>query len=142
MPKNLSPLPQITPPPTLSSNDALLTDISAFKGLNPREALAARVYFRMKELANDASAPLTNYDPSVPGNITALFQDSKTVFGSIPVGDLPYASLAIDWANSKAVYGALPSEVDAIRALLGNLVTRTDDELQRAAMYLRLEIGE
>ena len=142
MPKNLTALPQITPPPTRSSNDALLTDIAAFRGLNPREALAARVYFRMKELANDGSSPLTNYDPATPGNITALFQDSKTVLGSIPVGDLSYASLAIDWANSKAVYGALPSEVDAIRALLGNLVTRTDDELHRAAMYLRLEIGE
>ena len=135
-------LPQITPPPTRESNAALLTNIEALKCLNPREQKALRVYCRMKELANDASSPLTNYDPAVEANRTALFQDSKAVFGNIPTGDLPLAGLAVDIANCKAVYGALSYDVNTLRGLLGQMVDKTDDELDRAAAYLRLEIGE
>jgi hypothetical protein len=135
-------LPQITPPPTRVSNAALLTNIAALHALNPREMKALRVYVRMKEVANDASSPLTGYDPATEGAITALFQDAKAVYGSIPIGDLPYAALAVDIANCKAVYGALSYDVNTLRGLLGRLVDRTEDELDRAAAYLRLEIGE
>jgi hypothetical protein len=142
MPKTLVPLPQITPPPNINSNLALLTDISRFDALNPKEMLALEVYFRAKELANDASAPITTYDPSSEGALIKLVQDSKTVFGNIPTGDLKTASLVIDWANCKAVYAALPSEVDALRALVHMLAERPNDELRRILLYLRMEIGE
>jgi hypothetical protein len=142
--KILVSLPQITPPPKINSNAALLTDISRFLALNPKEMLAFAVYFRAKELANDASSPLTNYDPDVAADRSALVQDAKTVFGNIPARDLRAASLAIDWTNSKAVYAALPSDVDAISVLDGvkSFRERSEDELRRILMYLRLEIGE
>lgn len=135
-------LPQITPTPTRESNAALLTNIEALKCLNPREQKALRLYVRAKELANDGSSPLTNYDPATVRNIDALFQDAKTVFGNIPSGDMPLACLAVDISNCKAVYGALSYDVNTLRGLLGQIVDRSDDELDRAAAYLRLEIGE
>lgn len=142
--KILVSLPQITPPPNINSNNALLTDIARFEVLNPKERLAFAVYFRAKELANDSSSPLTNYDPDTAANRRALVQDSQTVFGNIPTGDLAIASLAIDWANSKAVYAALPSDVDAISVLDGvkSFRERSEDELRRILLYLRMEIGE
>ena len=144
MPKTLVSLPQITPPPNINSNASLLTDIARFEALNPKERLAMAVYFRAKELANDASSPLTNYDPDTASNRRALVQDAQTVFGNIPTGDLAIASLAIDWANSKGVYAALPSDVDALSILAGIVAfrERSEDELRRILLYLRLEIGE
>lgn len=144
MAKTLSTLPQITPPPTVESNRALLNNISKLSALNPNERLALSVYCRAKELANDASSPLTNYDPDTDSNLRALVQDAKTVFGSIPTGDLPRAALAIDIANAKAVYASLPTDVDTLSALQGVVTLRTfsEDELKRMATYLRLEIGE
>jgi hypothetical protein len=126
-------LPQITPPPNRESNAALLQNIAVLSALNPKERLALAVYFRAKELANDTTNPLTNYDPAIVGDVTALV--------SIPVGDLPIVALAIDWANSKSVYAALPSDVDTLRGLLGHLARRDDDELRRILLYLRLEIA-
>lgn len=144
MSKTLVSLPQITPPPTLASNAALLTNIARLAALNPKELLALSVYFRAKELANDTSAPLTNYDPDVAVKLTALQQDAKAMFGSIPTGDLHRAAVAVDWANSKAVYAALSSDVDALGALQGVATLRTlsEDELKRIAAYLRLELGQ
>ena len=141
MSMTLVALPQITPPPNRESNAALLQNIAVLSALNPKERLALAVYFRAKELANDTTNPLTNYDPAIVGDVTALVQDAKTVMGSIPVGDLPIVALAIDWANSKSVYAALPSYVDTLRGLLGHLARRDDDELRRILLYLRLEIA-
>jgi hypothetical protein len=137
MSMTLVALPQITPPPNRESNAALLQNIAVLSALNPKERLALAVYFRAKELANDTTNPLTNYDPAIVGDV----QDAKTVMGSIPVGDLPIVALAIDWANSKSVYAALPSDVDTLRGLLGHLARRDDDELRRILLYLRLEIA-
>jgi hypothetical protein len=53
-----------------------------------------------------------------------------------------YASLAIDWANCKAVYAALPSDVDALRALVTGSAIRPMDDLKRELLYFRLELGE
>jgi hypothetical protein len=54
------------------------------------------------------------------------------------------ASVAIDWANCKAVYGAISSDVDTLGALAGVVAFRewTEDDLRRILLYLRLEIGE
>ena len=144
MPKTLVALPQITPPPNINSNAQLLTDIARLEALNPKERMAIAVWLRAKELANDASSPLTNYDPATTINVIRLIQDAKTVFGNIPTGDLPRASLAIDWANCTSVFGATPSEVDLLRAVanINLLVDRPEDELVRILLYLRMEIGE
>jgi hypothetical protein len=142
MSKTLVALPQIVPPPNIDSNAALLTNIARFSALNPKEKLALARYFRQKELANDSTSPITTYDPATPGGDRKLVQDAQTVFGNIPNFDLMTASLAIDWANCKAVYGALPSEVDALRALVHDSCNRSEDELRRELLYLRMEIGE
>lgn len=142
MPMTLVSLPQITPPPNIRSNQALLTNIQRFRCCNPKEVAALQRYFRAKELANDSSSPITTYDPAVAGADQKLVQDANTVFGYIATGDLPYAALAIDWANCKAVYAALPSDVDALRALVTGSAIRPLDDLIRENMYLRLEIGE
>ena len=144
MAKTLVALPQITPPPTTYSNNALLTNISRFRALNPKERMAMQIYFRAKELANDTTAPLTNYDPDVASKRAALIQDAATMFRAIAVDDLKIASCAIDWANAKSVYGALPSDVDTLMGLAGVLgfVEYSEDEMLRAMIYLRLELGE
>jgi hypothetical protein len=144
MPKTIVPLPQIIPPPNINSNAALLTNIARFEALNPKERMAMQVYFRCKELQNDTSSPLQNYNPDIQTGRIALKQDASTVFGNIPCGDLPLASAVIDWANCKAVYAAIPSEVDAIMALPGVLgfVEWSVEDLHRILLYLRLEIGE
>lgn len=135
---------QITPTPTRASNESLLTNISRLASLNPRERLALKVYLMAKELANDGTSPLTTYDPDTDSKVSALVQDSKTVFGSIPTGDIATALLAIDWANCKAVYGALSTDVDTLltKAGVARLREYSEDELVRMAAYLRLEIGE
>lgn len=144
MSKILISLPQITPPAKLADANPLLTNISRLSALNPKELMALAVYMRAKELASDSSSPLTNYDPDVLSKRIALVQDSKAVIGNIPTGDIRRASTAIDWSNCKAVYGALPSDVDTLGALAGVAYFRTfsEDELLRMALYLRLEIGE
>jgi hypothetical protein len=144
MPKTLVALPQITPPPNIYSNNALLTDIARFAALDPRERMALQVWLRAKELANDTTAPLTNYDPATAAGLMQLIQDANTVLGNIPEGDLCRASLAIDWANCKSVYGALSSDVDVLRNSpnMGLLSEIAPDNLKRIMLYLRLEIGE
>ncbi len=77
MPKTLVALPQITPPPNINSNNALLTNIERFAALNPRERLALQVWLRAKELANDTTSPLTNYDPATASKVMALIQDAN-----------------------------------------------------------------
>lgn len=144
MPKTLVSLPQITPPPNINSNAALLTNIARFAALNPKERLVLQVWLRAKELANDTTSPLTTYDPATAGAVMKLIQDANTVFGHIPLGDLPLASLAIDWANCKSVYASLSSDVDTLRAgaNMGLLSDTSNENLMRMMMYLRLEIGE
>jgi hypothetical protein len=143
MPKTLVSLPQITPPPNINSNAALLTDISRFAALNPKERLALQVWLRAKELANDTTSPLTNYDPATASKVMALIQDANTVLGHIPVGDLAIASLAIDWANCKEVFASLSTDVDTLRngSNMGLLSEMSNEDLQRAILYMRLEIG-
>jgi hypothetical protein len=143
MAKTLVSLPQITVP-TIANRQPLETNIARLSALNPKEILALAVYFRAKELANDTSSPLTKYDPDVQSKRIALKQDAATIFGPIPKGDLALASLAIDWANSKAVYGALSSDVDTLTGLAGVVGFREwpEDDLRRILLYLRLEIGE
>jgi len=151
MAKTLVTISQITPPPTINSNAALLTDIERLAALDPKELLAVRVYCMAKELANDTSSPLTQYDPDTASCRRALVQDAQTVFGNIPAGDLnsaiydlDRAEAAIDWANAKAVYASLPSDVDALSVLAGVVAfrERSEDELRRILLYLRLELGE
>jgi hypothetical protein len=138
----LVPLPQIIPPPNIRSNQALLTNISALRACDPKELLALARYFRQKELANDSSAPITTYDPSVPGADQKLVQDATTVFGYIAEHDLMLASVAIDWANCTAVYPSLPNDVDVLLQLVKGSMNRPIDDLKRELLYLRLEIGE
>jgi hypothetical protein len=144
MSKTLVSLPQITPPPNINSNAALLTDIARFAALNPRERMALQVWLRAKELANDTTSPLTNYDPATASNVMNLIQDAQAVMGNIPVGDLDIAALAIDWANCKSVFASLSSDVDTLRASanMGLLSEISQDRLRRIMLYLRLEIGE
>jgi 4'-phosphopantetheinyl transferase EntD len=143
MSKTLIALPQITTP-TIAARLPLETDIARLSALNPRELLALAVYLRAKELANDASYPLTKYDPDTLAARILLKQDATTIFGPLPTGDLMRASVAIDWANCKAVYGAISSDVDTLGALAGVVAFRewTEDDLRRILLYLRLEIGE
>jgi 4'-phosphopantetheinyl transferase EntD len=143
MSKTLIALPQITTP-TIAARLPLETDIARLSALNPRELLALAVYLRAKELANDASYPLTKYDPDTLSARILLKQDATTIFGPLPTGDLMRASVAIDWANCKAVYGAISSDVDTLGALAGVVAFRewTEDDLRRILLYLRLEIGE
>ena len=143
MSKTLIALPQITTP-TIAARLPLETDIARLSALNPREVLALAVYLRAKELANDASSPLTKYDPDTLAARILLKQDATTIFGPLPTGDLMRASVAIDWANCSAVYGAIPSDVDALGALDGVVGFRewSEDDLRRILLYLRLEIGE
>lgn len=103
-----------------------------------------QVYFRAKELANDTTAPLTQYDPDVASKRTALVQDAATVFRAIAEDDVKIASAVIDWANCRAVYASLPSDVDTIMGLPGVLgfAEFSLDELVRMLAYLRLELGE
>lgn len=144
MSKTLASLPQITPPPNINSNSALLTDISRFAALNPKERLALQVWLRAKELANDTTSPLTNYDPATASKLMNLIQDANTVFGHIPIGDLDLASLSIDWSNCKSVFASLSTDVDSLRngSNMGLLSEMTNEDLRRAMLYLRLEIGE
>jgi len=144
MSKTLVSLPQITPPPTINSNAALLTNIARFAALDPRERLALQVWLRAKELANDTTSPLSNYDPATASKVMALIQDAQTVIGNVPVGDLEIASLAIDWANCKSVFASLSSDVDTLRASanMGLLSEISNERLRRIMLYLRLEIGE
>lgn len=142
MPKTLVALPQITPPPTLNSNAALLTNISRFNALNPEEKLALRVYFLATELANQATNPITTYNPTVSGATEKLVQDAQTVYGTIPTCDLETAALVIDWANAKAVFGGLSSDVDTLRQLVLHMAARSNDELNRIILYLRQEMGK
>jgi len=144
MPKTLVALPQITPPPNINSNNALLTNISRMAALNPKERMAMQVYFRALELANDTSAPLTTYDPTTQTGRIKLKQDATTVFGNIPTDDLKIASAVIDWANCKAVFASLSSDVDTLMAQAGVLgfVEWNELDLLRIMLYLRLEIGE
>ena len=144
MPKTLVPLPQITPPPNINSNNALLTDIARFEALNPQERMSLQVWLRAKELANDTTSPLTTYDPATAAALMKLIQDANTVFGHIPEGDLPLASLAIDWTNCVSVYPSLTSDVDLLRNLpnMGLLSEIAPADLKRVILYLRLEIGE
>ena len=89
-------LPQIIPPPNIRSNQALLTNIAALNACDPKELLALARYFRQKELANDSSAPITTYDPSIAGADQKLVQDATTVFGyTRENGILMVASVAI-----------------------------------------------
>lgn len=143
MSKTLIALPQITTP-TIAARLPLETDIARLSALNPRERLALAVYLRAKELANDASHPLTKYDPDTLAARILLKQDATTIFGPLPTSDLMLASLAIDWANCQAVYGAISSDVDTLGALAGVVDFRewTGDDLRRILLYLRLEIGE
>jgi len=143
MSKTLIALPQITTP-TIAARLPLETDIARLSALNPRELLALAVYLRAKELANDSSSPLTKYDPDTLAARILLKQDATTIFGPLPTGDLMRASVAIDWANCKAVYGAISSDVDTLGALAGVVAFRewTEDDLRRILLYLRLEIGE
>jgi 4'-phosphopantetheinyl transferase EntD len=143
MSKTLIALPQITTP-TIAARLPLETDIARLSALNPRELLALAVYLRAKELANDASYPLTKYDPDTLAARILLKQDATTIFGPLPTGDLMRASVAIDWANCKAVYGAISSDVDTLGALAGVVAFRewTEDDLRRILLHLRLEIGE
>ena len=143
MSKTLIALPQITTP-TIAARLPLETDIARLSALNPRELLALAVYLRAKELANDASYPLTKYDPDTLAARILLKQDATTIFGPLPTGDLMRASVAIDWANCQAVYGAISSDVDTLGALAGVVAFRewTEDDLRRILLYLRLEIGE
>ena len=143
MSKTLIALPQITTP-TIAARLPLETDIARLSALNPRELLALAVYLRAKELANDASHPLTKYDPDTLAARILLKQDATTIFGPLPTGDLMRASVAIDWANCQAVYGAISSDVDTLCALAGVVAFRewTEDDLRRILLYLRLEIGE
>lgn len=143
MSKTLVSLPQITPPPTIESNSALLTNIARFAALNPKEQLALRVWLNAKELANDSTSPLTTYDPATASKVMALIQAANTVFGHIPVGDLDLAALVIDWANCKEVFASLPSEVDSLRnsANMGLLSEMTNEDLKRAILFLKMEIG-
>jgi len=144
MSKTLVTLSQIVPPPNINSNANLLTNIERFAALNPKERLALQVWLRAKELANDATDPLSNYDPATASKVMNLIQDANTVFGNIPTGDLPRASLAIDWFNCKTVFAGLSSDVDTLRAgtNMGLLSEQPDDCLIRMMMYLRLEIGQ
>lgn len=143
MPKTLVSLPQITPPPDINSNNALLNNISNFSALNPKEKMVLQVWLRAKELASDTTAPLTNYDPATASNVMNLIQDANTVFGNIPFGDLKTASLAIDWANCKEVYASLSNDVDTLRNSpnIGLLSEISEEDLLRALLYLRLEIA-
>ena len=143
MSKTLIALPQITTP-TIAARLPLETDIARLSALNPRELLALAVYLRAKELANDSSSPLTKYNPDTLAARILLKQDATTIFGPMPTGDLMRASVAIDWANCKAVYGAISSDVDTLGALAGVVAFRewTEDDLRRILIYLRLEIGE
>jgi 4'-phosphopantetheinyl transferase EntD len=143
MSKTLIALPQITTP-TIAARLPLETDIARLSALNPRELRALAVYLRAKELANDASYPLTKYDPDTLAARILLKQDATTIFGPLPTGDMMRASVAIDWANCKAVYGAISSDVDTLGALAGVVAFRewTEDDLRRILLYLRLEIGE
>lgn len=142
MSMTITQITQIIPPPTLASNTILLGDIAALKALSPKELKALRVYLRSKELANDGSYPVTTYDPATPANVDKLFQDAKTMYGSIPTGDLMYAAVAVDWTNCKVVYSAVSADVNSLRGSIKAYMARTEDELDRAAAYLRLEIGE
>lgn len=135
------PLPQIIPPPNIRSNQALLQNISTLRACNPKQLLALARYFRQKELANDTTAPLTNYDPSTPGADQKLVQDAMTVFGYIAEGDLMLASVAIDWENCKSVYAALPNDIDTLLKLIPDSQNRPIDDLRRELLYLRLELG-
>ena len=143
MSKTLIALPQIKTP-TIAARLPLETDIAGLSALNPRELLALAVYLRAKELANDGSPRLTKYDPDTLAARILLKQDATTIFGPLPTGDLMRASVAIDWANCSAVYGAIPSDVDALGALDGVVGFRewSEDDLRRILLYLRLEIGE
>lgn len=143
MSKTLVALPQITTP-SIANRVPLETDIARLSALNPQELLALSVYLRAKELANDASSPITKYDPDTATNRIALKQDATTIFGPLPRGDIVRASVAIDWANCKAVYGAISSDVDVLSTLAGVVGFRewSEDDLRRIALYLRLEIGE
>ena len=143
MSKTLIALPQITTP-TIAARLPLETDIARLSALNPMELLALAVYLRAKELANDASYPLTKYDPDTLAARILLKQDATTIFGPLPTGDLMRASVAIDWANCQAVYGAISSDVDTLGALAGVVAFRewTEDDLRRILLYLRLGIGE
>ena len=143
MAKTLIALPQITTP-TIANRLPLETDISRLSALNPKELLALAVYLRAKELANDASSPLTKYDPDTLANRIALKQDATTIFGPLPTGDIPRASVAIDWQNCQAVYRTISSDVDVLGALAGVVAFRewSEDDLRRILLYLRLEIGE
>jgi 4'-phosphopantetheinyl transferase EntD len=143
MSKTLIALPQITTP-TIAARLPLETDIARLSALNPRELLALAVYLRAKELAHDASYPLTKYDPDTLAARILLKQHATTIFGPLPTGDLMRASVAIDWANCQAVYGAISSDVDTLGALAGVVAFRewTEDDLRRILLYLRLEIGE
>ena len=138
----LVPMPQITPPPNIRSNQALLQNISTLRACDPKELLALARYFRQKELANDTSAPITTYDPSVPGGDQKLVQDATTVFGYIAEHDLLCASVAIDWANCTAVFPSLSNDVDVLLQGIKESMNRPIDDLKRELLYLRLEIGE
>ena len=143
MSKTLIALPQIKTP-TIAARLPLETDIAGLSALNPRELLALAVYLRAKELANDGSSRLTKYDPDTLSARILLKHDATTIFGPLPTGDLMRASVAIDWANCSAVYGAIPSDVDALGALAGVVGFRewSEEDLRRILLYLRLEIGE
>jgi hypothetical protein len=143
-PKILTVMAQITPPPTINSNRILLSNISALGALNPKELRALAVYFRAKELAHDATDPLTNYDPATQSKVLQLIQDAKTVTGNIPTGDLMRASTVIDWFNCYTVFNTIGTDVEAIVGLtnMTYLMTLPEDTLHRIALYLRLEIGQ
>lgn len=142
--KTLTVMAQVTPPPKIDTNRQLLSNISALAALNPKELMALAIYFRCKELANDSSSPLSNYDPVTFSKVLNLVQDSKTFLGNVPVGDLVKAGVAIDWNNCYSVYAAIGTDVETIRGLtnMSYLVALSEDEMRRILLYLRLEIGE
>ncbi len=141
--KVLVSTPQITPPPNINSNNAIVTNIERFAVLNPKERLALRVWLVAKELANDTTSPLTTYDPATASKVMALIQHANTFFGNVPTGDLEIAKLAIDWANCKEVFGALATDVDSLRAgtNMGLLSAASEDSLLRMYLYLKFQLG-
>ena len=139
MPITLVRTPQITPPPNGESNANLLSNIAAIDSLNPKEKAALSVFCLAAELANGVN-PITTYDPANLANNDVLAQDTNTVLGPIPMGDLDSASVVIDWENAMKVT-ALSADVDALRGSLRNLVQYDDATLRRMQIYLRYELG-
>jgi hypothetical protein len=133
--KTLVAIAAPTIPPVRVTADNLLADVANFDCLNPIEKKALMVYVLAKQANANGK---TDYSLSTAAILDALVQDTKAYLGGIPTNDLDSAKLAIMWQNSNTAGASNSTDVDTLRGLLSNLSNRTDDELDRMLLYLRL----